>query len=155
MAQFAIRSLHPHDYCQSANPNRTEPCLILIVHLNIRWAMGKTRLCRLHNRAFCPLHFRNLGRFGNVIVTDDSFLTIARLLSNLVGTSEWGRIDPKLGKQLSGALQEGSGGRRGLTYGPRREEGPQSGYLLAIGEDVIPRSELKKKGGWHPNGEYR
>lgn len=84
-------------------------------------------------------------------MTDDSFLTIARLLHNIVGrVSDVGSI--LNGKELGHALQAVMGEKR-VTYGPRKGVISRSGYTLVIGEDVIPRSQLK--GGRHPNGSYR
>lgn len=82
-----------------------------------------------------------------VAIQDDSNLSAARLLHNLIDI-----LGPSStfldGKQISRALTPSTAG--GLVYGPKHDEASQ-GYHLGLGKDVVPRTKLPNRR--HPDGK--
>ena len=86
------------------------------------------------------------------MVTDDSYLAVARLLRSLLGAL--GEDGSYLGgKEMSRVLQDGTGAK-GVVYGPKTVAvHGGSEYELAIGQNVSSRSEWPDRR--HPDGKYR
>ena len=81
-------------------------------------------------------------------MTDDSYLTIARLLPPLVttlGSSRTAMSAKNMSKSIAVNLQF----KKGVVYGPRECNGSQD-YPLDLASEIRPAN--KWEGGRHPDG---